>query len=77
MRWAIEESFEDAKGTVRLNQYEVPKWTAWHRHITLAMLFFSTTVNNGHGPTGIHGVIDIVEPAMSSQIGCPSSSRSS
>jgi SRSO17 transposase len=38
MRWAIEESFEDAKGTVGLDQYEVRKWTAWYRHITLAML---------------------------------------
>jgi len=38
VRWAIEESFEDAKGTVGLDQYEVRKWTAWYRHITLAML---------------------------------------
>jgi SRSO17 transposase len=38
IRWAIEESFEDAKGTVGLDQYEVRTWTAWHRHITLALL---------------------------------------
>lgn len=38
MRWAIEESFEDAKGTVGLDQYEVRKWQAWYRHITLALL---------------------------------------
>jgi SRSO17 transposase len=38
MRWAIEESFEDAKGAVGLDQYEVRKWTAWYRHITLALL---------------------------------------
>jgi SRSO17 transposase len=38
MRWAIEESFEDAKGSVGLDQYEVRKWTAWYRHITLALL---------------------------------------
>jgi SRSO17 transposase len=37
-RWAIEESFEDAKGTVGLDQYEVRKWTAWYRHVTLALL---------------------------------------
>ena len=36
--WAIEESFEDAKGSVGLDQYEVRKWTAWYRHITLALL---------------------------------------
>jgi SRSO17 transposase len=38
MRWAIEESFEDAKGAVGLDQYEVRKWNPWYRHITLALL---------------------------------------
>jgi SRSO17 transposase len=38
MRWAIEESFEDAKGSVGLDQYEVRKWRAWYRHITLALV---------------------------------------
>lgn len=38
MRWAIEEGFEDAKGAVGLDQYEVRKWTAWYRHITLSLL---------------------------------------
>jgi SRSO17 transposase len=37
-RWAIEESFETAKGEVGLDQYEVRSWTGWYRHITLAML---------------------------------------
>jgi SRSO17 transposase len=37
-RWAIEVAFEDAKGAVGLDQYEVRKWTPWHRHITLALL---------------------------------------
>jgi len=38
MRWAIEENFEDAKGMVGLDQYEVRKWDAWYRHVTLALL---------------------------------------
>jgi SRSO17 transposase len=38
MRWAIEESFEEAKGSMGLDQYEVRKWTAWYRHMTLALL---------------------------------------
>jgi SRSO17 transposase len=38
MRWSIEESFEDAKGAVGLDQYEVRKWNAWYRHMTLALL---------------------------------------
>lgn len=37
-RWAIEESFETAKGEVGLDQYEVRSWQRWYRHITLAML---------------------------------------
>ncbi len=37
-RWIIEESFERAKGTVGLDQYEVRRWVAWYRHITLALL---------------------------------------
>jgi SRSO17 transposase len=36
-RWAIEESFEDAKGVVGLDHYEVRKWNAWYRHITLVL----------------------------------------
>lgn len=37
-RWAIEIGFEQAKGEVGLDEYEVRTWTAWHRHITLALL---------------------------------------
>ena len=38
IRWAIEVSFEEAKGAVGLDHYEVRKWTGWYRHITLALL---------------------------------------
>jgi SRSO17 transposase len=38
MRWAIEASFENAKGAVGLDHYEVRKWMAWYRHVTLALL---------------------------------------
>jgi SRSO17 transposase len=37
-RWAVEEGFERAKGEVGLDQYEVRRWDAWHRHITFALL---------------------------------------
>jgi len=37
-RWAIEDGFEAAKGEVGLDEYEVRKWEAWHRHITLCLL---------------------------------------
>jgi SRSO17 transposase len=36
-RWTVESSFEAAKGEVGLDHYEVRSWTAWYRHITLAM----------------------------------------
>lgn len=37
-RWCIEECCQAAKGQVGLDHYQVRHWTAWHRHITLAML---------------------------------------
>ncbi len=36
-RWTIEEAFEQAKGEVGLDQYEVRSWTGWYRHMTLAL----------------------------------------
>ena len=36
-RWTIEPCFEEAKGEVGLDQYEVRSWTGWYRPITLAM----------------------------------------
>nr|WP_226899508.1 IS701 family transposase [Nonomuraea phyllanthi] len=38
IRWAVEESFQAAKGQVGLDHYQVRGWRPWHRHITLAML---------------------------------------
>jgi SRSO17 transposase len=43
-RWCIEIAFEEAKGLVGLDQYEVRKWEAWHRHITLALLAHAALV---------------------------------
>ena len=37
-RWAVEDGFEAAKGEVGLGDYEVRKWGAWYRHVTLALL---------------------------------------
>jgi SRSO17 transposase len=38
LRWVIEESFERAKDDVGLDHYEVRRWEAWYRHVTLALL---------------------------------------
>jgi len=37
-RWPIEECFGSSKNEVGLDQYQVRKYDAWYRHITLAML---------------------------------------
>jgi SRSO17 transposase len=36
--FCIEQGLEEAKGEAGLDQYEVRSWTAWYRHITLALL---------------------------------------
>jgi len=36
-RWAIEIAFEQAKGEVGLDEYEVRRYDAWYRHMTLSM----------------------------------------
>lgn len=41
-RWTIESLFEQAKGEVGLDGYEVRSWIGWHRHVTLAMLALAT-----------------------------------
>jgi SRSO17 transposase len=37
-RWAIEAGFEATKQECGLDEYEVRSWSAWHRHVTLALL---------------------------------------
>lgn len=37
-RWHIESCFEAAKGEFGLDQYEVRRWDAWHRFVTLSLL---------------------------------------
>lgn len=63
MRWAIEESFEDAKGSVGLDHYEVRKWQAWHRHITLALLAHAyLEVTRRQATTGEKGGVPTSSP---------------
>lgn len=37
IRWTVEQSFQEAKGEVGLDHYEVRSYNGWYRHITLAM----------------------------------------
>ena len=51
-RWTVERCFEEAKGEVGLDQYEVRSWTGWYRHITLAMWAYAllTVLRAAHLP---------------------------
>jgi SRSO17 transposase len=40
-RWAVEECFQAAKNEVGLDHYQVRRYDAWYRHITLAMLAYA------------------------------------
>jgi SRSO17 transposase len=54
-RWTIEESFQEAKGQVGLDQYQVRRWVGWYRHITLVMLaqaFLVVTRSQAANPGG-------------------------
>jgi SRSO17 transposase len=37
-RWRVEEAFEQAKGEVGLDHYQVRQYLAWYRHVSLAMV---------------------------------------
>jgi len=43
-RWTIEAAFEQAKGEVGLDQYEVRSRSGWYRHITLSLLAHAVLV---------------------------------
>jgi SRSO17 transposase len=55
MRWRIEEGFEQAKDVCGLDEYEVRKYEAWYRHITLSLLAhaFLAVVAAGEQKKGI------------------------
>ena len=60
-RWTIEEGFEQTKGEVGLDQYEVRRYDAWYRYITLALLAHAylevtrLSARAGHRGTGKGG----------------------
>jgi SRSO17 transposase len=58
VRWVIEDGFQQAKGEVGLDHYEVRRWPGWYRHITLALLAHAflvvtrTKVTSSNGTKG-------------------------
>jgi SRSO17 transposase len=61
MRFAVEQCFEEAKGEAGLDEYEVRRWDAWHRHTLFALMAHAflmrrkkrsaTSSLNGNHPT--------------------------
>src|SRR5262249_43458223 len=52
-RWTVARCFEEAKGDVGLDQYEVRSGTGWYRHITLVMWAYAllTGLRAAHLPS--------------------------
>ena len=60
-RWGIECTFEESKGAVGMDQYEVRSWHGWYRHITLAMwahAFLSVTRAGTLAPASLAPPVD-------------------
>lgn len=86
-RWTIEACFEEAKGEVGLDHYEVRSWTGWHRHITLAMLahaYLAVVRQAAAGGRGQHRVHEgsaalhrarSATPPLASALGAPAQSQ--
>jgi SRSO17 transposase len=67
-RWAIEECFQTAKGQVGLDEYQVRRYDAWYRHITLAMwahAFLSVTAHTANSTTDPTGMAS--SPSLSAR----------
>lgn len=77
-RWPIEECFKEAKGEVGLDEYQVRKWTPWHRHIELAMLahLFLTQLRIDYGADDPCGPLSIAEARRLYRIACRPKPRS-
>jgi SRSO17 transposase len=59
-RWTVELCFEEGKGEVGLDEYEVRSWQGWYRHVTLSMLALAllTTLR-------INGEEDVLKKSLS------------
>ena len=76
-RWAIEDCFAEAKNEAGLDHYQVRKYHAWYRHVTLSMLahaFLAVTAAaanrpgpppapGGTGKKGTPGLWTAIQPA--------------
>jgi SRSO17 transposase len=52
-RWGIEDCFSEAKNEAGLDHYQVRRYRAWYRHVTLSMLahaFLAVTAHAARPP---------------------------
>lgn len=40
MRWPVEQSFQEVKGTLGMDHLEARSWIAWHRHMILVLIAY-------------------------------------
>ncbi len=67
-RWQVEDCFAEAKGEVGLDQYEVRRWDAWHRYVTLCVVahaFLVVTRSAAHDEVEADGKKGTLEPSSS------------
>ncbi|MFD0586313.1 IS701 family transposase [Dactylosporangium darangshiense] len=71
-RWAIEECFQTSKNEVGLDHYQVRRYDAWYRHITLVMLahaFLATTASQAEkGATNRNATASSASPSARSDV---------
>ncbi|WP_426514690.1 IS701 family transposase [Dactylosporangium sp. McL0621] len=71
-RWAIEECFQTSKNEVGLDHYQVRRYDAWYRHITLVMVahaFLAVTATNAEkGAMSQNGTASSASPSVRSDV---------
>jgi SRSO17 transposase len=70
-RWAVEECFQTAKNEVGLDDYQVRRYDAWYRHITLAMwahAFLAVTAAASKGAATLSGTSSFPSPSARSDV---------
>jgi SRSO17 transposase len=71
-RWAIEECFQTSKNEVGLDHYQVRRYHAWYRHITLVMVahaFLTITATTAEkGATAPNGTASSASPSARSDV---------
>src|SRR5260370_6106533 len=63
-RWAVEDCFAEAKNETGLDHYQVRRYRAWYRHITLSMLAHAFLAPSARPPPPPPAPPDLPPPAQ-------------